>query len=154
MKLKKAALMFVTAAALAANTIPAFAMGFVHADGGTKYDWGGGNYCTGNWVRRNDHWYYFGDDQLMRTDWIQRDNTWYYAADTGELQAGIMNINGNVYYFDKQTCKMVTGLHEYDFDAYNFTENGVVGDSPYVNERWDSNGNLLYGQKNHVRGNI
>ena len=43
MKLKKAALMFVTAAALAANTIPAFAMGFVHADGGTKYDWGGGN---------------------------------------------------------------------------------------------------------------
>ena len=60
MKLKKAALMFVTAAALAANTIPAFAMGFVHADGGTKYDWGGGNYCTGNWVRRNDHWYYFG----------------------------------------------------------------------------------------------
>lgn len=47
----------------------------------------------------------FGDDQLMRTGWIQKDGTWYYAADTGELQGGIMKINGNVYYFDTSTCK-------------------------------------------------
>lgn len=41
----------------------------------------------------------------MRTGWIQKDGTWYYAADTGELQGGIMKINGNVYYFDTSTCK-------------------------------------------------
>ena len=49
----------------------------------------------------------------MRTGWIQRDGTWYYAADTGELQGGIMKINGNVYYFDNNSCKMQTGVRNY-----------------------------------------
>ena len=62
-----------------------------------------------------------------------------------------MQINGNVYYFDKTNCKMVTGDRWYDFRSYHFTENGVTGDRPYVNDIWDSNGNLLRGSKQSVR---
>ena len=65
-----------------------FAAGFVTTPQGVKYQWGDGSYCYNNWVQVRDHWFYFGNDQLMRTGWIQRDNTWYFAADTGELQAG------------------------------------------------------------------
>ena len=136
---------------LAAGAASTALAGFVTTPQGVKYQWGDGSYCVNNWVHYKDHWFYFGDDQIMRTGWIQRDNTWYYAADTGELQAGIMKINGNVYYFDKQSCKMVTGDHWYDFRGYHFTENGVTGDRPYVNDSWDSYGHLIKGTKNSVR---
>ena len=122
-----------------------FAAGFVTTPQGVKYQWGDGSYCYNNWVQVRDHWFYFGNDQLMRTGWIQRDNTWYFAADTGELQAGAVKINGNVYYFDKQTCKMITGYQPYDFDIYEFTENGTVGKTPYIFTEWNSDGTLRSG---------
>ena len=83
--------LFGAALALSLSALQAascFATGFVTTPQGVKYQWGDGNYCYNNWVHVRDHWFYFGNDQLMRTGWIQRDNTWYFAADTGELQAG------------------------------------------------------------------
>ena len=93
----------------------------------------------------------FGDDQLMRTGWIQKDGTWYYAADTGELQGGIMKINGNVYYFDTSTCKMVTGNYSYNGGTHEFTENGTTDGGPYVYNEWNSNGIIKRGTKFGVR---
>ena len=58
----------------------------------------------------------------MRTGWIQKDGTWYYAADTGELQGGIMKINGNVYYFDSNSCKLQTGERTFNGQTHTFTE--------------------------------
>lgn len=135
--------------ALSAQTV--FAAGFVNTAAGVKYDWGSGDYCTNNWVHYKNHWYYFGNDQLMRTGWIQRDDTWYFAADTGELNAGAMKINGNVYYFDKQSCKMVTGYQAYDFDTYYFTESGTQGKEPYVYVEWNSDGTIWRGEKVKAR---
>lgn len=136
---------------IAANATAALAAGFVNTPQGVKYQWGDGAYCTNNWVQYKNHWYYFGNDQLMRTGWIQRDDTWYFATDTGELQAGAMKINGNVYYFDKQSCKMVTGYHPYNFTTYQFSENGVIGEEPYIFDEWNSDGSLKQGTKLHVR---
>ena len=104
-----------------------------------------------NWVQYKNHWFHFGDDQLMRTGWIQKDGTWYYAADTGELQGGIMKINGNVYYFDTSTCKMVTGNYSYNGGTHEFTENGTTDGGPYVYNEWNSNGIIKRGTKFGVR---
>lgn len=146
MKKKYAALTMLTLALSAGSALTSFA-GFVKSPQGVKYQWGPNDYCTGNWVRYQDHWYYFGDDQLMRTGWIQRDNTWYFAADTGELQAGIMKINGNVYYFDTNNCKMVTGNMAYDNVVHTFTENGTTDGGPYVYTEWNSDGSIRRGTK-------
>lgn len=125
MKRKHAAIAALAFALTAGSAMTSFA-GFVKTLQGVKYQWGPNNYCTGNWVRYQDHWYYFGDDQLLRTGWIQRDNTWYFAADTGELQAGIMKINGN---------------------TYNFTQNGTTTEGPYVYTEWNSDGTIRRGTK-------
>lgn len=87
----------------------------------------------------------------MRTGWIQRDGTWYYAADTGELQGGIMKINGNVYYFDNNSCKMQTGVRNYNGVNHEFTENGTTDGGPYVYTEWNSNGTIRRGTKFGVR---
>lgn len=131
--------------------IPSFAEGFVSTSQGVKYQWGSGDYCTGNWVRYKDHWFYFGDDQIMRTGWIQRDDTWYYTADTGELQGGIMKINGNIYYFDTYTMKMLTGPYTYNGVTSTYTVSGANDPTPYVYEEWDSYGNIIRGKKFGVR---
>ncbi len=127
------------------------ATGFVNVSGGTKYLFGDGNYCTNNWIHFKDHWYYFGDDGFLRTGWIQKDNTWYFATSTGELQGGIMKINGNVYYFNTQTCKMFVGQKSYNDHLYTFTENGTVGEMPYLTTEWNSNGTIKRGIQLRIR---
>ena len=68
----------------AGSAMTSLAAGFVSTSQGMKYQWGDGSYCTNNWVQYRNHWFYFGNDQLMRTGWIQRDGSWYFAADSGE----------------------------------------------------------------------
>lgn len=133
------------------SAMSSFAAGFVSTPQGVKYQWGSGDYCTNNWVNYKNHWFFFGDDQLMRTGWIQRDNTWYYTADTGEVQGGIMKINDNVYYFDSNTLKLITGPYTYNGVTHNFTENGTTDGGPYVYTEWNSDGTIRRGTKFGVR---
>ena len=133
------------------SAVPSLAAGFVETPQGVKYQWGDGSYCTNNWVLYQNHWFYFGNDQLMRTGWIQKDGTWYFAADTGELQGGIMKINGNVYYMSSSSCKMITGNLVYDGEPHTFTENGTTDGGPYVYNEWNSDGTLRRGYKFGVR---
>ena len=81
----------------------------------------------------------------------KEDGTWYYAADTGELQGGIMKINGNVYYFDSNSCKLQTGERTFNGQTHTFTENGTTDGGPYVYTEWNSNGTLRRGTKFGVR---
>ncbi len=165
---KRFAITALALAITAGSAMTSFAAGFTGTGKGVKYQWGDETYCTNNWVQyRNhwfyfgddqlmrvqyrNHWFYFGDDQLMRTGWIQKDGTWYYAADTGELQGGIMKINGNVYYFDTNSCKMVTGDYTYNGETHEFTENGTTDGEPYVYNEWNSNGTIKRGTKFGVR---
>ena len=148
---KKLAVAILFMALAMGSTMSSFAAGFVNTPQGVKYQWGSNDYCTNNWVNYRNHWFFFGDDQIMRTGWIQRDGTWYYTADTGELQGGIMKINGNVYYFDTTTLKMVKGYYDYNGVTHNFTENGTTDGGPYVYTEWNSNGTIKRGKKFGVR---
>lgn len=133
------------------SAMTSMAAGFVSTSQGIKYQWGDGTYCTNNWVRYRDHWFYFGNDQLMRTGWIQKDGTWYFAADSGELQAGLLKINGNVYYMDSNSCKLQTGDRIIGDEMHTFTENGTTDGGPYVYTEWNSNGTIRRGTKFGVR---
>lgn len=135
-----------TIALLGANAITAFA-GWQNTSQGWKYQWDDGSYCTDGWVLYKDHWYYFGDDQVMETGWIRVGDEWYFAADTGELQSGLMKIDGQVYYFDGNDCNLVTGQRYINDILYNFTEYGVEGDAPYVYNEWNGSGQLIRGEK-------
>ena len=151
MKKKYLAIAALSMALAVGSAMTSFAAGFVHTSQGTKYQWGSGDYCTNNWVNYKNHWFFFGEDQIMRTGWIQKDGTWYYAADTGELQGGIMKINGNVYYFDSNSCKLQTGERTFNGQTHTFTENGTTDGGPYVYTEWNSNGTLRRGTKFGVR---
>lgn len=151
MKIKYLAATVLSMAIALGTAMPVFAAGFETTPQGVKYKWGSGDYCTNNWVNYKSHWFYFGDDQLMRTGWIQRDDTWYYAADSGELQGGIMKINGNVYYFNSSTLQMVTGPYDYNNDRNYYTENGTTDGGPYVYTQWNSDGTIKRGKKFGVR---
>lgn len=151
MKKKYLAVTALSMALTIGSAVSSFAAGFVNTPQGVKYEWGSGDYCTNNWVHYKDHWFFFGNDQLMRTGWIQRDNTWYYTADTGELQGGIMKINDNVYYFDSNSLKLVTGTYTYNGETHNFTDNGTTDGGPYVYTEWNSDGTIRRGAKFGVR---
>ena len=135
----------------AGSAMTSLAAGFVSTSQGMKYQWGDGTYCTNNWVRYRDHWFYFGNDQLMRTGWIQKDGTWYFAADSGELQGGLLKINGNVYYMDSNSLKLQTGDRVVRDEVHTFTENGTTDGGPYVYTEWNSNGTIRRGTKFGIR---
>lgn len=150
MKLKYAAAFALTVALAVGSTFTSMAAGFVSTSEGRKYQYDDGSYCTDGWVHYRNHWFFFGSDQVMRTGWIQRDNTWYFAADTGELQSGLMKINGNVYYFDTNSCRLYLGVRSVDGKTYTFTENGTTPDAPYVYTEWNSNGTIRQGAKTGI----
>ena len=135
----------------AGSAMTSLAAGFVSTSQGMKYQWGDGSYCTNNWVQYRNHWFYFGNDQLMRTGWIQRDGSWYFAADSGELQGGLLKINGNVYYMDSNSLKLQTGDRVVQDEVHTFTENGTTDGGPYVYTEWSSNGTIRRGTKFGIR---
>ena len=135
----------------AGSAMTSLAAGFVSTSQGMKYQWGDGSYCTNNWVQYRNHWFYFGNDQLMRTGWIQRDGSWYFAADSGELQGGLLKINGDVYYMDSNSLKLQTGDRVVQDEVHTFTENGTTDGGPYVYTEWNSNGTIRRGTKFGIR---
>ena len=135
----------------AGSAMTSLAAGFVSTSQGMKYQWGDGSYCTNNWVQYRNHWFYFGNDQLMRTGWIQRDGSWYFSADSGELQGGLLKINGNVYYMDSNSLKLQTGDRVVQDEVHTFTENGTTDGGPYVYTEWNSNGTIRRGTKFGIR---
>ncbi|RKD30829.1 hypothetical protein [Lacrimispora algidixylanolytica] len=151
MKIKYSIVTALSLALSIGSAMSSYAQGFVSTQQGVKYQWGSGDYCTNNWVNYKDHWFFFGNDQLMRTGWIQRDDTWYYSTDTGELEGGIMKINDNVYYFNTSSLKMVTGPYTYNGNTYNLTENGATDGGPYVYTEWNSDGTIRQGKKIGIR---
>lgn len=53
------------------------------------------------------------------------DGTRYYYKD-GSIAKGFVNDNGNVYYFDEQSCLMQTGFIKYDGNGYFFGADGIM----------------------------
>ena len=107
---KRFAITALALALTAGSAMTSFAAGFTGTGKGVKYQWGDGSYCTNNWVQYRNHWFYFGDDQLMRTGWIQSadGNDWYYCdPDMNDDLIGKMLTNtiirsaGKNYILDK-----------------------------------------------------
>ncbi len=57
----------------------------------------------------------------------------------------------NIYYFNTNSLKMVTGPYTYNDTTYNFTENGTTDGTPYVYTEWNSDGTIRRGKKISVR---
>lgn len=146
MRRKHFAIAALALALSAGSALTSFA-GFVKTPQGVKYQWGPNNYCTGNWGALSGSLVLLRGRPALKDRLVQRDNTWYFAADTGELQAGIMKINGNVYYFDSGSCKLHEGYLTYDGATYNFTDSGTTTEGPYVYTEWNSDGSIRRGTK-------
>lgn len=87
------------------------------------------------------NWYYFGSDGYIVTGWMM-DGTgsWYYLNPVSNGSRGVMQTgwltdpsDGNRYYLDLQTGKMVTGWVNIEGIWYYFTEFHEV----YTGWKWD-----------------
>lgn len=64
-----------------------------------------GYYAKNEWGYINNSYYYFGDDQLMKTGWQYISNAWYYlnpaaGSEEGKMLTGWQQINGSLYYLN------------------------------------------------------
>lgn len=64
-----------------------------------------GYFAKNEWGYINNSYYYFGDDQLMKTGWQYISNAWYYlnpatGSEEGKMLTGWQQINGSLYYLN------------------------------------------------------
>ena len=98
-----------------------------------RYYYNDGSYAV-NWTTIDDDLYYFGEDGKLRTGWIDivneymdewgnlnRDKNRYYAdTETGIIQIGWREINGNRYYFHSDGSAAM-GFVGIDGNVYYFS---------------------------------
>ena len=64
----------------------------------------------------------------MATGWLQTDNTWYFLDNSGSMQTGIIEVNGNIYALDKTSGAMQTGTVLWQDQSVNvYTFDPVTG---------------------------
>ncbi|MBR6897962.1 MAG: hypothetical protein IKN24_07305 [Lachnospiraceae bacterium] len=81
-----------------------------------------------------DDCFWFDEDGVMHNGWIKyywgeddTDYAYYYAAPGGALTKGWRFINGKYYYFDPDTCIMLSDcLWEIEGKAYSFAKSGAM----------------------------
>lgn len=114
------------------------------ASGNWRYG-SGRYYCVNEWkflaYNGVSNWYYFGTDGYIVTGWMM-DGTggWYYLNPVSDGSRGAMQTgwltdpsDGNCYYLDLQTGKMVTGWVNIEGTWYYFTEFNEA----YAGWKWD-----------------
>ena len=124
-----------------------------------------GEMLTNCWVKDGINWYMLNEDGTMKADeMIRIDNDLYYFRSWGAmlydnwhmdadgnlyyfrgwgaaLNTGWMQLDGEWYYFDPETCAAKKDtLETIDADLYAFDENGVMRHDSWVS----SDGNLYY----------
>ena len=88
----------------------------------------------------DETWFHFDENGIMDYGWIKTDDeTWYYAnsvsdSDLGELRTGWYqdNQNGNFYYLDNSSRKMLTGWQWIDGYRYYFAKRNDVAFASWV----------------------
>ena len=65
-----------------------------------------GEMATG-WIYDGNN-YYLYDNGAMAKGWINIDGLWYLLSSSGAMQTGWITLNGDTYYLDRLTGKMIT----------------------------------------------
>lgn len=54
-----------------------------------------------DWLLHNGHWYYLGEDGVMKTGWILDHDKWYYLNSSGVKEKGLIeDESGELYYLN------------------------------------------------------
>lgn len=90
------------------KTIPETPGSWVQDQIGWKFINGAAPYSN-IWIRKNNAWYWIGEDGYMKTGWNLISEKWYYLTPmSGEMKIGWIADGGNWYYAD-ETGARVTG---------------------------------------------
>lgn len=55
-----------------------------------------------NWLLHNGHWYYLGQDGVMKNGWVLDEDKWYYLNSSGVKETGIIkDESGELYYLSE-----------------------------------------------------
>lgn len=77
---------------------------------GNKFLKKNGIIAKNEWIKYQDHWYYAGTDEVLKTGWIHTaDNKWYYLQNNGIMAIDWIFINNKWYYLNKENGDMAVG---------------------------------------------
>jgi uncharacterized repeat protein (TIGR02543 family) len=119
-----------------------------NGDGSWGFTLVSGEEKTSGWIYTGNSWYHFDENGRMNTGWVSGSDGWYFVnrtpgAEEGKLLYGWqMDTDGNWYYLDPATGKMVCGWIKspasgkwYYLNTSTMAESGIP------------NGAMLHGQK-------
>lgn len=132
-----------TSVAFSAKTIPETLGSWIQDQIGWKFTNGAVPY-NNTWIRKNNAWYWIGEDGYMKSGWNLISEKWYYLTPmSGEMKTGWIADGGNWYYADETGARVIgwvkTGEKWYYLnadgkmafsattpDGYQVDENGAV----------------------------
>ncbi|MDY3791966.1 MAG: Ig-like domain-containing protein [Oscillospiraceae bacterium] len=164
---RKAAALFMAAAAVLSASGSCFAAEWKETDKGMTYINDSGKAVTGmqeidgetyyfnskgimktGWLStKSGKKYYFDSDGTMRTGWLRTNSAKYYFTEKGVMCIGSVKIGTSYYFFDEDG-KMLTGWQEADGEDYYYCTNGKRAVSKTVNidgerVKFDKNGRVV-----------
>ncbi|WP_270813516.1 N-acetylmuramoyl-L-alanine amidase family protein [Hungatella effluvii] len=132
-----------TTVASSTKIIPETPGSWIQDQTGWKFITGAVPY-NNTWIRKNNAWYWVGEDGYMKTGWNLISEKWYYLMPvSGEMKTGWIADGGNWYYTDETGARLTgwvkTGDKWYYLnadgkmafstttpDGYQVDENGVM----------------------------
>lgn len=85
-------------------------------------------------------------NQNKQVGWVQSNEKWYYYDYDGTMIKGLKKINGEKYFFNRQTGEMMTGWIEDGYDSQTHEKRWFYSDTiGKIQKGWlASNGNWYY----------
>ncbi len=113
--------------------------GWKYIDNDWYYLGTGGKVQTG-WHYINNYWYYMGAGGKMKTGWQYINEKWYYFYDWGGMLTGtgIVQIDDDYWYFNKDALKYITDLVTVDGVTYAVTKGKASSDQVDVAKMYAS----------------
>ena len=88
------------------------------------------------WIKDDKGWWYKRPDGTYPADqwyWLDTDNAWYFFDAQGYAVEGWLLWNGEYYYLEPGTCKMVTGWLWWEEHWYYLRRNGSMVANSFEN---------------------
>ena len=133
-----------TSVASSTKTIPETPGSWIQDQTGWKFITGAVPY-NNTWIRKNNAWYWVGEDGYMKTGWNLISEKWYYLMPvSGEMKTGWIADGVNWYYAD-ETGARVTGWVKTDEKWYYLNADGKMAFSTTTPDGYkvDENGAMI-----------
>lgn len=133
-----------TTVASSTKNIPETPGSWIQDQTGWKFITGAVPY-NNTWIRKNNAWYWVGEDGYMKTGWNLISEKWYYLMPvSGEMKTGWIADGGNWYYAD-ETGARVTGWVKTDEKWYYLNADGKMAFSTTTPDGYkvDENGAMI-----------